>query len=110
MRSLASFPAKMTTNETGSKRVPRNEAGRKSLPLSEKKESPVQVGEVMELTRKVFEAVSFYTPFPCTNDFLQSKSSFSQTNVSSRSAVTLEKLIGSKKRLDRIFRTKCSSS
>lgn len=63
MRSLASFPAKMTTNETGSKRVPRNEAGGKSLPLSEKKESPVQVGEVMELTRKVFEAVSFYIPF-----------------------------------------------
>lgn len=26
-----------------------------------------------ELTRKVFDAVSIYVPFPCTNDFLQSK-------------------------------------
>lgn len=56
-----------------------------------------------ELTRKVFDAVSIYVPFPCTNDFLQSKSLFSQTNVSSGSAVTREQLIGSKKRLVRII-------
>ena len=75
VRSLASFPAKMTTNKTGSNVILETRLT-ETTSVQRKKGIP-------RLTKIVFNAISCYVPFPCRNGFLQSKSLFSQTNVSS---------------------------
>lgn len=68
--SLPSFPAKMTTNETGSKSHRENEATCYHFRSAKTKGIPRFALRGTDFTDKVFNVVSFRALFPCRNDFL----------------------------------------